>query len=67
MKPLPLLASPCDGRGPVCVVGDERDASLAAIEIPVATVLGATLLPYGGGLEPPPLGNFLGVFPMNLG
>ena len=48
-------------------VGDERDAALVAIEIPVATVLGVNLLPYGGGLEPPPLGNFLGAFPTNPG
>jgi hypothetical protein len=56
-----------DGRGPVCIVGDEQDATLTAIEIPVATVLGATLLPYGGGLQPPPLGNVLGAFPTNPG
>jgi hypothetical protein len=42
--------------------GDERDATLTAIEIIVATVLGVTLLPYGGGFEPPPLGNVLGAF-----
>jgi hypothetical protein len=39
--------------------------TLTAIEIPVATVLGMTLLPYGGGLESPPLGNVLEAFPTN--
>jgi hypothetical protein len=39
--------------GGVAVRDDrQRDASLTAIEIPADTVLGATLLPYGGGLEP---------------
>ena len=64
---LPLLVVPRDGRGPVCTVGDERDAALAAIEIPAAIVLGTNLLPYGGGIEPPPLGNVLEAFPMNPG
>jgi hypothetical protein len=41
----PLLVVPRDGHGPVCTVGDERDAALAAIEILAATVLGMTLLP----------------------
>ena len=50
-----------------CVVGDERDAALVSIELPAAIVLGATLLPYGSWLEPPPLGNVLEAFPTNPG
>ena len=67
LEPLPLLAAPRDGRGLACVVGDERDVALATIEIPMATVLGATLLPYGGGLEIPPLEKVLGAFLTNPG
>jgi hypothetical protein len=66
MEHLPLLVSPCDGREPACVIGDEQDVALAAIEIPAAIVCSVTLLPYGGGLQPPPLGNVLGAFPTNL-